>query len=207
MPVAPGDVAQVTFVGRHHGQTTMNTFHYRTNDTNSADSSVIQTNLANQLRAGVGGGDVLETAFLNCCAQDYTLQQIWVQIVRSVRYAASKIARSVPGNVLVDSNATNISGVITRRAALAGRAFVGSIHMPAVPDTYYSNGDISGTYLAALSAMATASLQVVTDTGLSISWLPCLLHRTAPLTSTFLSTAFVQTNLRVMRRRTVGLGI
>lgn len=207
MPVAPGDVAQVTFVGRVHGQTNMNTFFYRTNDTNSADSGVIQTNLANQLRAGVGGSDVLETSFLNCISEDYTLEQIWVQIIRSVRYTATKIARSVPGNVAVSCNAVNVSGVITRRAALAGRAFVGGIHMPAVPDTYYSNGNVSGTYLAALNAFASDVLQTVTDSGLAIVWQPCILHRTTPLTSSFLSSTIIQTSLRVMRRRTVGLGI
>jgi hypothetical protein len=98
--------------------------------------------------------------------------------------------------------------VITRVCEFSGRAFVGGLHVGPIPQDAPTqiNGLIAAAYVTKLQTMATAMVAPINGTiAATFTALPCLYHRkTANVTP--LSSAFPQATLRVMRRRTLGLG-
>jgi len=206
MAISVNDIIAVSFFGRISGQRMINTLHYRANDTSALATSTLMNNVITEVRAGGGGGDFLESAFLNCIGQNYTLQEIRAQKITTVRAKFESQARAVPGNVAVDCDAPNIAGVITKRGALAGRKYIGSLHMPGVPNGYYLEGDISGTYSTVLNSLATVLLGTIVAGTPAVNYFPVIYNRGSATPWTELSSLLVQTSLRTMRRRTVGLG-
>jgi len=205
--ISVGDIVAVSFLGTINAQRTVTTLHFRAADASGTATSTLMQNLITLIRAGGGGGDTLETTFLNCCAQNFTLNSIRAQKLSTVRAKFESQNRASPGNVAVDCDITNISGVLTKQGALANRRNIGSVHMPAVPNGYASAGDVSGTYLTLLNAMAAKLTDVQTVAADTVNYFPVIFNRTTPADSPFISSAFAQTTMRVMRRRTVGLGI
>jgi len=207
MAISVGDIVAVSFMGTINAQRTVSTLHFRAADASGTATATLMQNLITLVRAGGGGGNTLETTFLNCCAQNFTLDSIRAQKISTVRAKFEQQLRAVPGNVAVDCDITNVSGVITKQGALANRHNIGSMHMPAVPNGYASAGDCSGTYLTLLNAWAAKFTDVQTVAADTVNYFPVIFNKTIPADSAFISSAFPQTSLRVMRRRTVGLGI
>jgi len=208
MAISAGDQVLVTFETNVNGQVCLSTFGYVTPDANPVVGvDVAMTGIITQLKAGGGGGDVLESDFLDCMSEDAILQKITAQLVRPTRYA--KVSQSIvsPGTVVAPVNFQQSCGVITRRAALAGRKYTSTLHVPGMPDTFANEGIISSAYSTALTALATALKVTLTDAGNSLTWFPSILHRSGVPQFSYLDTTEVQSTIRTMRRRVVGRGI
>jgi hypothetical protein len=101
-----------------------------------------------------------------------------------------------------------VAAVITKRTAFAGRWAVGSFHLGGLPQNAYVNGTLEPTFKTSVGLVAAQLLEDITIAIVGGVYEPVIVHPVAAHDgSTVLRETDVQDTLRVMRRRTVGLGI
>lgn len=199
-----GDKILVTFVGELLGQRVMNTFWYQVSAiTGTPNTSTFATALITQLKTAGG----LMDSYLDCIAQNQSLDQIWAQFIEPTRVVKTINLPAESGTWPVDADTANVSGVITRRGDLAGRKHIGSLHVPISTDpTAIIAGSLSAALKVKFDALATdvGSTQVLSGIG---TCNPIL--RNGPLTTdvTVITATVTQTTVRTMRRRTLSVGI
>jgi len=204
MPVGAGDILQVTLVGDLIGQTIMNTFHYGVSTvtgtpTQSAFSAEVLTKLA------VAGG--FYDKFLGMVPDNYTLSQVWVQFVLDTRYRKSVANPALPGTSGSTSRASNFAAVISRFGGAANRRNQGAVHIPIGGDSnFIADGLVTGATLTAMGVFAPFLFTPLTLATLGTIQ-PVLIHGTSKLNAIPLVTAEIQATSRVMRRRTLRVGI
>lgn len=211
MPLAVDDIFLVTFKGECANQTILNTFYYRIDELGTAPLPTdlqAESILADALTAG--GADVLQTLFLACLPQNYTLSEVWVQKVFPARYRKHVEAEAAEGTIAADALATNLAAVISRFGIEANRHNIGSVHIGPIPTgaTWQVDGQVTSTYKAALIAFGGAMLEEIDLLGSNkIKWVPTLFAAVGTPVHADIQTTVAQDTVRVMRRRTVGLGI
>lgn len=204
MAVVPGDVMLVTFFGNLAGSTVLNTFHYAASTVVGAPTPAAY---AAEVLAKLQTVNNLRDRFLGCCPPAYTMNELWVQFISSSRFRKLVGTINLPGTFAQDANTANLAGVITRTGSAARKDNIGSIHVP------YPNldpGVSGGITSAAWQAEAVLLAAVVDDvqTLATLGDITPVLFKGPPNTNAVpITDAFVQATLRVMRRRTKGLGI
>jgi hypothetical protein len=204
-PVAINDIVMVTIESQAFSQRFLTTFHYKVTNVGTAFNPV--------LSATVGAADFAANALAPypwlklCMSPQVVINRVRMQWLKPLRYAPGTFVTADPGTNIEDTTSTNQSAVVTRACDLSGRKYVGSIHVPAVSQANLLNGLCKPAYKAQLDALAGSLLNTLTlpTEGLVIK--PVLYNRTGPVFSTDITRAFAQDTARVMRRRTVGLGI
>jgi len=202
-----GDIVQVAFAGRHAGQRTLNIWHYKLTAVavGGQDWTGYATNLVTQYN-NAGG---LTEKYLDCCSDEFQLEEIRVQAIRANRYSYESFPQGPdPGNVAEEALPPNDGVTITKRNEFTTRHDRGSIHMPGVPRTFVSNGSLLAAGTAAYTAFAEELKKVMLVTVLTatIDMTPVIYNRSNPLVSQPWSEYIIQATSRVNRRRTVGLG-
>jgi len=199
-----GDKILVTFVGELLGQRIMNTFWYQVSAiTGTPNTATFGSALITQIKTAGG----LMDSYLDCIAQNQSLDQIWAQFIEPTRVVKSINLPAEAGTWPVDADTANISGVVTRRGDLAGRKNIGSVHVPVSTDpTAIIAGSLSAALKAKFDAFATDVGSVQTLAGIG-SCNPII--RNGPLTTdvTVITSTVAQTTVRTMRRRTLSVGI
>lgn len=199
-----GDTIRCDVVGSLFGQQIISTFAYRIIiESTDADPIAASTSWANQWQAGAVSP---YTAFLNCCPPQYTANQIRVQKIRPVRFSPGVAAVADVGQDLNNTENTNSSAVITRAASLSGRRFVGSLHLPGLAAGNMDNGSVALGFLIKMGTLASRMLNDFTDLVGATKGVPVLVHKTGLPADSALTRAITQQTVRVMRRRTVGVG-
>jgi len=205
-----GDVYLVTAFGTWNGNRVMLTHHYKVLGFNPGTSdNDIRASILSAVRDGVGGGDVLETPYLACLPDSYTLNWWQVQKVYPERLAYDRASREVVGTNVEAANTMNLAGVITLRGEAANRASISNKHIGPIPDTnaVIGAGELQAAYRALLTTLANALVSTIIDIPLGFSAAPCTFHSGPVPGSNELKVGAAQLTARVMRRRTVGLGI
>jgi len=204
-PVEIDSTVMLTVVGDLCGQTTMNTFPYQVIQITGAAPNQQPAFIAfyNALRAG---GRLLAD-YQAAMPPNWTHRQSWFQQIRSVRYRKVVITENWSGTFNDEDAVTaNVQASITRFGSLANRHEVGGIRVPAgTGTTYHINGLLGVDYKAALSDVADEMSRDVT--ALAVIYRPLVGLNKPPYPLTWCEGAFVQDTTRVIRRRTVGLGI
>lgn len=207
MAINVGDTVAVTLRGSLLTSQIMSTFWYRCTVgmpglTLQADYDSIILELR---AAGVGAGDWIETAYLQSLPSNYTLDYLRVQVIAPVRNAYAESLINSPGAVAHVNSVSNLAGVITKRTIFAGRKFVGSLHLP-ISQSFHSGGEVSGAGLTAMAAIR-GKVQAILSIPGGGSFLPIIYHRVGAPNYTDISSAETQETVRVMRRRTLRIGI
>jgi len=208
MAVAVGDVFLTTWEGECNAQKILLTHTYEISALSGAtDEMAVSEDIAGRLtQVGV---DIMETTFLNCMASNYILDFVHVQKIHPVRYRRYTLPRNIAGALANPALTSNVNAVITFNTNLAGRDQVSNKHVGPAPTTagWYTSGEVTVGYKAVLDALKDAMLQSVIAAGWYTAT-PCIYHRADVIPkSDYLSVGIVQPTVRVMRRRTVGLGI
>lgn len=201
-----GSVFEVTFRTLCANQRCLNVLHYVVETETSETVPAVE---AEQL--AIAADAALQTDFLNCLGTNCQLTEVVAQCIRDTlgnRFARQVLAVDAAGTGPAHSDQPNIAGVITKRTNFAGRWAVGSFHMPGVPINTADQGVWEpGGYKSALGVLAAELLESITTASGGV-YAPVLYHPTGvPTWTTPLHATEVQDQVRVMRRRTVGLGI
>lgn len=204
-PVAViGDKYLLTFVGELHGQTIMNTWWYKLKTMVGAPTKGA---VALDLAVRVSAAGQMRDAFLGACPGGYTLNEIWSQPIYPTRFAKQILTPALAGTSTFASEAQNLAAVITRRGVPAARWAISSLHVPSpTVAAWVLSGSLTAAAKAVLTTLATfCSDPVTTLAGHVLT--PVIPRGPAAGDGVDIEQAFVQTSVRVMRRRTKGLGI
>lgn len=207
MAVAPGDVFLASFRGICNNQRIIFTHTYQVTGV-VAPPSDYDVALDIAMRLAATGLFNLETPYLNCLADNYQLEEIRAQKISPVRYRYASIARGTFGAYGDDSRTSNLNSVITMWAALAGRRYVANKHLGPIPEGagVFTGGVVSVGYKASMDALLAKLLLGFTSNGGNVDLAPCIFHQPPLGGSSLIVDGVSQSTVRVMRRRTVGLG-
>lgn len=208
MSVASNDIFLATLDGSANGQRIMLTATYRIVSITSPpfDEKSVSEDMA--ARLGAGGADVLETAYLNCMPSNYTLNKISVQKIWPVRYRRYEEVSGNAGNIANVALSSNVATVLSFHSEMAGRSQVANKHIGPLATAvgWYTGGELTAGYKAVLGALRNAMLLNVTAAGWYTA-APTIYHPgdVVPKWNDITNGQVLDT-VRVMRRRTVGLG-
>jgi len=200
-----GSIIQATIKYVCNSQVCLNVLHYEVQNVSSHDSA--QDEQLAFLSRFNAVSDVI-AKLKDCLSQEATIVEAWAQFIRPTRYAKSVLELDAIGGVVSDCHAQNLAATIVKRTEFGGDWAHGSLHLGGVPNNGYSGGLLEPAYKDLVEVLAAQLLEdVASPTGGGI-YAPVLLHPPAAHGgSTLLSGSEVMDELRVMRRRTVGLGI
>lgn len=186
------------------GQTLRNQFHWRL-EQNTNGRTIEQVYDALHATLNVAGGlydKMVGLADSLCVLIDAGQQQI-----RLDRYAGKGYLLNKPGtNVNVGIDVTQLAAVLTRRAVVATRRGVSSLHIPlSADDAMIDAGVLSAVALTRVGEVGNSILGI-NNLGDGMNVRPIIYHRGATPEFNYIETFIAQPQVRVVRRRTVGLG-
>ena len=160
-----------------------------------------------EMQPVAGGQDWLQTLYLACCANNFTLDRFVAQQIFPTR--SVKVTRTVglAGTVGSPCEIPNVSGVLTKRTVLAGRNQVGSIHMPAVATAEMDNGVLEAAQLVRYANLSASLLTNVVHAAPDAEYDLVIHHPQFPGTFNKVNDILTQDTVRTMRRRTLRLGV
>lgn len=202
--ISVNDIVNVIVVGRFLGQTTMNSYPFIV----SAVTGTVSISTASAaLNTALNAAGALYKRQQGCCPSNWTHTESWVQVIRPTRYRKFVYTIDQAG-VYVDTDALtpNLQASIERYAEPSGRHDQGGVRIPIGTDpTSIDGGFITPALKAALELLATqmntniiaGGVTFLPITGVTApAWAPLRVYGTN-----------VKDTVRVIRRRTVGLGI
>lgn len=206
MAIPVGTVIEIVQRGDLIGQTCLTTYHYAVNIASSTPSGVteLQNFIAQHWNVGPG---TISDSFVACLPDNYLLNSTSAQAIFPVR------ARRVPvdmnhAGLRATAQQANVQGSVTTVTDLAGRQHIGGKRLPITPNDSI-NGSISPALLVNMNVYANNCTQPLVVAIGGAEYVPVIFHRSPAIVPRFtlISDAFAQTSTRVLRRRTVGLGI
>ena len=204
-PAAPvGAIYLTSLRYQWAGQILRNQFHWRL-ETNSNTRTIeqvydaLQAKLAaaNELYAKLKANRAVECVLLDAAHQQ----------ISPSRFAGKGYTMTQAGDRAEDNmSITQIAAVLTRRSVVATRRGVSSLHMPVAVNTLViDNGVLSAVTQTDIGAVGNAILNTG-SLGDGMSVRPVIYHRNAVPVFDYIETFIVQPQVRIVRRRTVGLG-
>lgn len=200
-----GEIVSVTFWGTLFAQRVMNVLHYRVTTPSTTDSyEVAAKKVGDAMHTGVVTPGL---TMLAAMGSEYTMNEVRVQRVHPTRgrYVSSNV--DLPGTHAGDCTSPNVSAVIIKKSASVSRHGLGTFHLPGIPETGYSAGFLTPAYQLLIDAISATLVNPTTVVGdalvvAPVIWTPADGEVYYPIIGTT-----VVSTLRIMRRRTVGLGI
>jgi len=199
-------VIEVTYLGTLCGQRVMNTLHYRV--TTPSTMVTVQEEMA-QLATrftDIGANDIL-TKYRLCVPESMVINSVVLQPVyftryRKFTYPVNKVGLSDPTEV------PNIQAAITFWTEFSGRDQVGGVRIPASYQLAAS-GYWQAAYTQVLEDLADFITTIIIVTVGGGVYAPVIYHRKEDHVpkSDDIKGYIIQPQTRVLRRRTVGLGI
>lgn len=204
-PAAPvGAIFLLTCRYQMCGQILRNQFHFRLEtNTNTRTINTVCDAIHTKFKAVDNlSAKMRELRDVTCVLLDTGVQQI-----SPSRFAGVGYLENEAGNALNEgASLTQLAAVLTRRSVVATRRGVSSLHLPlANKDTFIDLGVLTADALAKIGQVGNAILNFL-DMGDGITVRPIIYHRGAVPLYDYIETFIVQPQVRIMRRRTVGLG-
>lgn len=210
LPVTVGDIFQFRFLGQVNNQTTISVFNYVVSLITGSTLANDCADAINTRMTGAGGvaADALPVLPSNWSGAGVECQRVyprvWRTVIRSQVWAPDGTNASV-------ANTSNVSQCITRRTNGAGRSQVSDLHLPCPTATAaIINGYLSAAQQALLATYSVDLYQSFSVLTGAVVLIPVIWHKAPPVAADYYDAVTgvkVQTTVRTMRRRGVGLGI
>lgn len=202
MPVPVDADVQINLIGRFYGQVTVTTFFFQFTTGGPLPDGADPLALASAFEASLG------SSFIDAVTADWTGELIEVRDPRANPIWASGVAEvTLTGVLAAPACPPSVAAVITRKSALAGRRNRGRIYVPAVPQAWHEDGEISDAGLLILQALADDVATAIDVPGLGVvgTLSPRVWSRTNQ-TSVAVVSCTAKRILRSQRRREIGVG-
>lgn len=200
-----------------NGQECMNVVHYHPGTPGVGPVRDLVDNFLTSFQSTAVG--TLIAGMKALMSQDVFIHQCTAQAIWPTRYRKSETESfAEQGLVVAPCTAQNLQLCVTKKGDLGIRSNIGHFHLGGLPDVLYTGGVIdTATYAVQIGKLLTGLEWHVISAGDLIDFAPVILNKTLIPGSDpkkyQISGSTVQTavefneTLRVMRRRTVGLGI
>lgn len=206
MPVAANDIIQLTVEGRKDAQAILNVFTYRVA---AAPSSGTVSDNITALIAELWDDPLgtWTTPWLNIMPSDYTLRAIRGQRLAPTRGAYVEVLKQTVGNIAENPIETaNLSWVFIKQSETAGRWAQSPTHMLMPSMNWFTNGELNNT-AGPERAVFLALVPAIVAPGDGGSYEPVIYNPGRVPNFVRITHVTEKQEVRVMRRRTVGLGI
>jgi len=202
------DVVLITHYGEQFGQRIMNVFPLVVEGPTSPNPVPFDlAALLNEWQGGGAGANDRVTPWLTMFGNDYTLDFVRAQQIWPERSVLVDGADGQVGTHASNADSANVAAVVTKRTLRSGRRFVSTTHIGGIPHTACVGGTITPTYKGIVDAWALTMLTPVVDLGAGLTYKWCIFHKSFTPKVDDITSRLVMDQVRVMRRRTVGLGI
>lgn len=195
--MAVGDIFLVTVVQDLHGQTCLNTCHYR--ETVSAGAAGAAT-----LGAGIDGRIAAGWRPSLSDEWEYIYTQTQKIAPGTPEYPVTVATGGGLGAVVGASVNTSTAIVFTKRTALAGRKYRGRFYVTGFPVAYLDESELTPAGVAAMGPLGAALVGAFTGGGYTFE--PVLYHRNDG-TNTPIVAPVLRSTVRNQRRRQLRIGI
>jgi hypothetical protein len=205
-PVNIDDVLQIRIIQAYQGSIIMNTLHYQ------RFSSPVTLTGEDEMNAAI---DDIQVATLGVRDRMRSMQsnavsheRIQAQIVYPTRRPVIEQIDIQPGNIALSGMPSNVAAVFTKRGNHAYKGNTGSFHLAGFPTNYVNGPNLTAALITDLSGLANeCTLDLPAFNG-APAWSAVI----APPTTAHnfnkpFSSFTVQSTVRVMRRRTLHVGI
>jgi hypothetical protein len=203
---AVNDIIEMTVNQRKDGQSLQNVFHYRCTVTPSSGTERANLFSLIQFLWDVDTG-FLEPLLTVCMPDDWILQSVRAQVVAPARHSYAEQLLVDNGDLSANLLDTpNLAWVIIKQSELAGRRGRGTTHFLVPTNDWITDGELNTTNAGNRADLANAlDDHIVVPSGGEYD--PVLYHPGfSPNYSTITHTT-IKSEIRTMRRRTVGRGI
>lgn len=199
-PLSNNATVQVVINSALNGQAILNVLHYRFNGT-APDYTLAMASLNAAIK---GTGGIIDN-LLSCMSNEAQIVSIWSQPIYPVRYRA--VPEPVGGNGLTLGEAMpqNVAAVLTKQSESAERWGIGSFHIGGIARDSVTGGNINVGLTTPMNVLGLQLTQSFEDG--EFQFTPILWSPRTPARQTPWNLFKVQRTVRVMRRRTVGVGI
>lgn len=198
------DLVQTTFIGKLFEQEVLNVFYYRIGTPSTSSNYMVA--IKNWAQYAGSGTTSMAPVLLACQAPEYTLMGIRAQRVWPTRDRYYYQVLDLPGTHADACTSPNQSAVIERYSAGGNRKSVGSTHIPGVPSTAMDEGRWTAGYRTLLQAVADRMLiDHITTLETTEGHLEITGKTSMGVTNPVVG-SIVKDTVRVMRRRTIGVG-
>lgn len=206
MAIPVGGVIEATIIGKLLGQTTMSVYHYVVTQASNIATVPDETNVFLDEFFDAAAGAV-PASYLACVPSEWQATSVTAQAIYPVRYVRSRTAWADFGQKNTTTT-PNLQQCLTLFTELSGRSQVGSKKLPLATTDCLAGNLIAGQ-LTALQAHGNSILAPVAPTVGNGVYNACIYHRSPNANPRFnrITNTYAQPQSRVMRRRTVGLGI
>jgi len=207
MAYGVGDIVEVTWVQEMFSQTILNIQHFRVTSSTSSGSDVGDNQSTADHLASLTGAGQLITVWRTNLVPEWTLRRVRVQKVSPIRSAYTTAAINLSGLDGNDSQLPNIAVVVSKRGTSGTRRAQGSIHFAGWSPAFFNQGVIQAgieTWWNNLEPLWSAT-QTVAAIPASIQ--PIIYNPGASINWQTVAVWQLQDTARVMRRRTVRVGI
>lgn len=204
------DFVQVNMIGRHDGQTTMNTFLYKYELQSQGGMKLDLKQIADVFLTKFWTG--VPSLFREAHAASFSLQAITAQVIhpiRSIAWPAVPLAAEAPGMVAGASLPSGVAIVLRRRGNIGDRHNYGRIYLPGVSVTYAVASNLTQTAIDKLTPVVNTLAESVTVPGTdgNAFLYPYILRKGDIPNSREVTHGVVDKTVRYQRRREVGVGI
>jgi len=201
-------IVQVTLFGVMNNQQWMNVIHFRPNDPPAGEIPDGEVNLDELVALIDVADDGWSAKRCVYTSEEMHISGIRAQYISPLRwaykdYAPSEEVGTQPG----DQAPQNLAAVGVFQCDETGDLAQGTIHIPGLTADDVADGFIGGIVKGHIASEIEMLLQTFTPAGSSLDYRRIIYNREAPTTSLYCTHGKVMEQARVMRRRTVGLGI
>jgi len=206
-PLQNGNVLQLSFFGLYQSQRIINTWNLEIDqfEPEDLDYEEYVNALIDDFLITDGVVEKLQDTWI----ATYTVQEVRVQKVYPTRERAVIRTVTALGAISGTGAPANVAAVVTKQGDAAGRFAQGSWHHCGVPSaSLTTTGGVAAGYADDIKNALQAIVDIGSPTGFdgstaqSVLWSPKVPARKTPITN-----LVAQSTSRVMRRRTVGVGI
>jgi hypothetical protein len=206
MPLPEGAIIELTYLGTMYNQTIMNVRHYyvAAQGTTPGVTDEIENFLGHFVDMGVGS---VLPAYIACIPEELNVNRVIAQVLTPTRLRRQ--FETISQNGLASSSpVTNVQASITFTTLLSGKDQQGGMRLCAAPVAAL-DGVWTAGYQGLLTTLAARLSETVAEPDGDAIYAPCIYHRTkaAPLNRTEITGFVIQPTTRVIRRRTVGVGV
>lgn len=207
-PIAVGNVVQVVIGTKFAGQQALNVLYFQ------SDSAMGPNQYIETLEALIGeinsdGIDGIVPFMLPAMGPNVTHNFTQAQRVYPVRSIPVRIETASDGTHVDDCDTFNIAAVISKKVDKPGRGRTGSFHLAGIPNTAYFEGSFTPPYIDLLDALADRLETYQEGIVAGSKWFPVTFNPNLGAGENVQQVVQCSPRgtVRVMRRRTVGVGI
>lgn len=201
-----GDNVLLTINGEVYGQRIMSTFGYVVSAITGAPDDFT---VFNELNVALSAAGELYAKYKLCCPNQYTPGAIWMQVIRPVRYL-KRVFTNLSGDTFRDTNCyqANVCAVLLRRGSLGNRRNISTLHIPCGTDVdSLVEAVLTEGMETAVNNLGVKVKTTYTTTTGAVEFSPSILNGPLHTDVTPITVCQAQETVRVMRRRTKGIGI